>query len=42
MTPNKFRVIGLTGTIASGKSTVSRYLRDHYHAMHIDAIDGVL
>ncbi len=37
MTPNKFRVIGLTGTIASGKSTVSRYLRDHYHAMHIDA-----
>ena len=30
-------VIGLTGTIASGKSTVSRYLGRRYGAIHIDA-----
>ncbi|MBQ1367428.1 MAG: dephospho-CoA kinase [Firmicutes bacterium] len=34
---NKVLVIGLTGTIASGKSTVSRYLKRMYHAVHIDA-----
>ncbi len=34
---NKVLVIGLTGTIASGKSTVSRYLKRKYHAVHIDA-----
>ncbi|MBQ7059130.1 MAG: dephospho-CoA kinase [Firmicutes bacterium] len=34
---NKVLVIGLTGTIASGKSTVSRYLSRKYQAVHIDA-----
>ena len=38
MMPNKgTKVIGLTGTIASGKSTVSQYLRTRYGAVHIDA-----
>lgn len=42
MKPNKTRfeghvVIGLTGTIASGKSTVLHYLEDQYGIMAIDA-----
>ena len=36
MKPNK-RVIGLTGTIASGKSTVGKYLKERFGAAHIDA-----
>lgn len=37
MKPNKRRIIGLTGTIASGKSTVAAYLRDKKGAAWIDA-----
>ncbi|MCI8633280.1 MAG: dephospho-CoA kinase [Lachnospiraceae bacterium] len=36
MKPNK-RVLGITGTIASGKSTVSRYLEQRHHIPRIDA-----
>ncbi len=36
MKQNK-RVIGITGTIASGKSTVSRYLEGKHHIPRIDA-----
>lgn len=40
MKPSKFEghiVVGITGTIASGKSTVSRFLEETYHALRIDA-----
>ncbi|MCF0135275.1 MAG: dephospho-CoA kinase [Lachnospiraceae bacterium] len=30
-------VLGITGTIASGKSTLCRYIRERYGALHIDA-----
>jgi len=36
MKPNKF-VIGLTGTIASGKSTTAKYLEKNYRIPRIDA-----
>lgn len=31
------KVLGITGTIASGKSTVCAYLREHYDVLWIDA-----
>ena len=36
MKPNKY-VIGLTGTIASGKSTTAKYLENTYQIPRIDA-----
>lgn len=38
MRPSK--VIGVTGTIASGKSTACRYLEEHYGMRRIDADQG--
>lgn len=40
-TSSKPRIIGLSGTFASGKDTLAHYLVQHYHYLHISTGDMV-